>query len=459
MDNKNYEQLHQEILELIDRHSPKMLQEKIAEYDLSLVASLYETLDDESQRFLALSLGAHTLAKLFEYIDESLAAKTIEYIEHEKAAHIIEKMEKDDAVDILNELDQEDFDQVMFKLDESLAESLKVLSSYEEYTAGSIMIPDYITVKKGMDVKDAMRHLVKNAKTTEGIQRLFVVDEHNFLEGVIELKALIKARSPKLVDELIITDIVSVYVDDDIENVARLILNYGIYLTPVVNQNHQLLGVITMDDAIDILEEENDEDYARLATISSDELINESLLKSALHRLPWLIVLLLIGILIASIINQFESTLNQVTIIVFFMPLIIGMAGNTGTQSLAVTVRGISKDYFVYKGNTLHHIVKEFKIGLYNGIFIGLFAFVTSYVFMTLTGQTPTESSSLLIAFTVSLSTFFSLILASTIGALFPLLLNKLKFDPSIASGPFITTFNDILGIVIYFSLATWLIL
>ncbi|MFW5865427.1 MAG: magnesium transporter, partial [Candidatus Izemoplasmataceae bacterium] len=114
---------------------------------------------------------------------------------------------------------------------------------------------------------------------------------------------------------------------------------------------------------------------------------------------------------------------------------------------------------FVFKGNTLHHIVKEFKIGLYNGIFIGLFAFVTSYVFMTLTGQTPTESSSLLIAFTVSLSTFFSLILASTIGALFPLLLNKLKFDPSIASGPFITTFNDILGIVIYFSLATWLIL
>jgi magnesium transporter len=459
MDFKDYDIMHDEILNLIEMHSPKTLQEKLAEYDLSLVASLYETLDEESQRFLALSLSAHTLATLFDYLDETLAAKTIEYIEHEKAAHILEKMEKDDAADILNELDQEDYDQVMFKLDESLAESLKVLSSYDDYTAGAIMTPDFITLSKDMDVKEAMKVLVKNAKSNESIQRLFVVDDQFFLEGVVELKTLIKARSPKKIESLITTDIISVQVDDDIEDVARLILNYGIYLTPVVNQNHQLLGVITMDDAIDILEEENDEDYARLATISSDELINESLIKSALHRLPWLIILLFVGTLIASIINRFESTLSQVTIIVFFMPLIIGMAGNTGTQSLAVTVRGISKDYFNYKGKTLTHIFKEFRIGLYNGLFIGLFAFFSSYIFLELTNQTINNISALAVSFTVAISTLISLVLASTIGAFFPLLLNKLKIDPSIASGPFITTFNDILGIIIYFSLATWIIL
>ncbi|MFU8786259.1 MAG: magnesium transporter [Candidatus Izemoplasmataceae bacterium] len=448
-----------QIIEIIESSSPKQLQDSLVKFHPSDIALAFEELDEEKRHFVLKSLNVHVLADIFEHLDQEDAAENVQWLDNEKAAHILEEMDPDDAVDILNELNESEMEKVLDKMQDETADSLRNLALYETDTAGSIMTTDYIELKKGIDVKDAMKSLIANAHTTEGIQRLFVVDDNNFLEGVIELKKLIQARSPMTIDELIQTEVITANVNDDSEEVARLIQNYGIYILPIVNDNNQLQGVITMDDAADILDEETDEDYARFAAISSDEDINESVLKSAFHRLPWLIVLLFLGSIIATIIGSFETTLEQLTVLVFFLPLILDMAGNTGTQSLAVTVRGLSKDYFDQKGNAFKHVLKELRVGFYNGLGIGFVSFFTTFLFLTLTGQVMEFGTPFLVAITVSLSAFTALTFASAFGAFFPLLLHKIKIDPAVASGPFITTLNDIIGLLIYFSLAILIIL
>jgi len=449
--------IHDSILAIIKDHSPKNLQDQLLNYHPSDIAEVFDTLDDEDKSFVIQTLNHHLLAEIFEHMDEEDAAIHIRELENQKVARILDAMDRDDAADILNEIDDDQVETYLNLLEEDTRAELETLSQYDEHTAGGIMTPEYIALRKGMDVKDAMKELIKNAKSTEGIQRLFVVDDNNFLEGVIELKTLIQARSPMLIDELMQTDVITAKVNDDDEAVARLVQNYGIYILPIVNDKYQLQGVITMDDAADILDAETDEDYAKFANISSDIEVNQSILRSALHRLPWLVLLLFLGLIISGIISSFEDTISQITVLVFFQPLILDMAGNTGTQSLAVTVRGLSKDFFDNKQTVYKHILKELRVGLFNGVGIGVLSFFTTTIFLTLTGAGQHEP--VLIALTVGLSASVALTFASAFGAFFPLLLHKIKIDPAVASGPFITTLNDIIGLIIYFTLAALIIL
>jgi len=448
---------NEEILDIIKAHSQKDLQEQLLDYHPSDIAEVFEILNEDDRLFLIQTLNHHLLAEIFEHLDEEIAAIYFNKIEKQKVARILDVMDLDDAADILNELDDDVSQQYLDLLEEETKDALEQLSQYEEDTAGGLMTPQFIALQKGMDVKDAMKALIHNATSTEGIQRLFVIDDNGFLEGVVELKALIQARSPLSIDELMQTDVITAKVTDDDEAVARVIQNYGIYLLPVVNEKFQLQGVITMDDAADILDAETDEDYAKFANISSDEGVNDSFLKSALHRLPWLTLLLFLGLIISGIISSFEATLSQITVLVFFQPLILDMAGNTGTQSLAVTVRGLSKDYFNHKDVIYKHIFKELRVGMLNGLAIGALSLLTTTVFLTIIGSG--EHEPVLIGLTVGLSAAVSLSLASVFGAFFPLFLHKINIDPAVASGPFITTLNDILGLIIYFTLAALIIL
>ncbi len=435
---------------------------KLSEYHPSDIAEYFLLLDDDAQKQFMQKLDPKRLAPILAYPDPLIITKVFKMIPPTLAANILIEMEIDDATDIMKPMTSKEKSAVFNHMPKAFVDNLKQLIDYQEETAGSIMTTDFISLQKGMDVKDAMRELIANAKTTEGIQRLFVLDEAGVLEGIIELKKLIQARAPKKIEDLMFVDFITVKEDDHTEEVARLIQNYGMYLLPVVDENKQLKGVITMDDAADILDQETDEDYARFATISPEESVNRSVLKSAFHRLPWLTLLLALGLIVSAIIGGFEDTIAQITALVFFQPLILGMAGNTGTQSLAVTVRGLSKNYFQDFTSAKTHVFKELKVGVLNGMSIGVFSFTTTTLFLTVLTSIDfiaLDHAVWLIAMTVGMSAAIALSMASVFGAIIPLTLHKLKVDPAVASGPFITTLNDILGLVVYFTIAAIVIL
>lgn len=450
------------IIDILKNASPKTLQKKLRDFHPSDLAEGFMHVEKNIQQRLLKILDHRILADMLSYPDPMAVASLLKPLDSTKIARILTVMDVDDATDIMKCFSIETKNQIFKNMAPSTVQDLRQLIHYQEETAGSIMTTDYIVLRKGMDIKEAMKTLITNAKTTEGIQRLFVLDDNDFLEGVIELKKMIQARAPKNIEDLMVSDVITVKEDDHTEEVARIIQNYGIYLLPVVNDNNQLKGVITMDDAADILDQETDEDYARFASISSEEMIDRSIMKSALHRLPWLTVLLSLGLVVSAIIGGFENTIDQITALVFFQPLILGMAGNTGTQSLAVTVRGLSKNYYQDFESAKTHLIKELKVGATNGVGIGILSFITTWIFLTILHNInfiELHHAIWLIAMTVGLSAFVGLSLSSLIGAIVPLSLNKMKLDPAVASGPFITMLIDILALVIYFAFATIIIL
>lgn len=453
---------HDKIIDILKQASPKTLQKKLGDFHPSDIAESFMYVDREVQLRVLKILNHHILAQMLSYPDPEDIATLLKAIDAAKIARILSAMDIDDATDIMKCFAIETKNQIFKQMSPKMVLDLRSLIHYQEETAGSIMTTDYIVLRKGMDIKEAMKTLIGNAHTTEGIQRLFVLDDNDFLEGIIELKKMIQARAPKKIEDLMISDVITVKEDDHTEEVARIIQNYGIYLLPVVNDKNQLKGVITMDDAADILDQETDEDYARFAAISSEEMINRSIIKSAFHRLPWLVLLLVLGLVVSAIIGGFEDTIDQITALVFFQPLILGMAGNTGTQSLAVTVRGLSKNYYQDYQSAKNHVLKEFKVGVANGLSIGVLSFLTTSIFLSIlshVGFIELQHAVWLIGVTVGLSAAIALSMASVFGAVIPLTLNKIKIDPAVASGPFITTLNDILGLVIYFTIAAIIIL
>ncbi len=434
-----------EISQTVDKHHPSDIAEALTDLDAERLELVVET------------FGRKRLSEVLSHTEASFAARILAGLPENKAAKVLTGMNGDAAADILKTMTSTERYKYFAHMTAPDKEKLRALARYQEETAGSIMTTDYIAIQKDMDVKDAMRTLVKNANTTEGIQRLFVLDENGALEGAINLKRLIQARSPGRIADLMATEIITVQEDTDSEEAARLMQGYEIPLLPVVDEKNRLKGVITMDDAADVLDAETDEDYARFAAISADRRVHVSIFASALHRLPWLLLLLVLGLVISTIISRFESTLEAVVVLVFFQPLILDMAGNTGTQSLAVTVRGISKGAYPDRTTIFGHMFKEFRIGALNGLAIGSLSCLTSFAFLTVTGAGANPP--ILVALTIGLSLAVALAFASFFGAFIPMTLHRLKADPAVASGPFITTLNDILGLIIYFSLASFIIL
>ncbi|MFW5842194.1 MAG: magnesium transporter [Bacillota bacterium] len=441
--NKAVDQIH----DLLTAHHP------------SDVVDAFLSLDIVHQDYLIKTLKPSLLADMFEYFEEETAKMVLQTINKNKGADVLSHMEPDDATDILQYLEPEDSEDYLELMDQVNRDTLAHLLTYQEDTAGAIMTTDFIVLHKDMDVKDAMKTLVHGSSTPSLIRKLFVLDNNGFLEGVVHLKTLIQARTPKAIKDIMITEVTTVHAEDSAEGVARMMQNYAFYLMPVVNDENRMLGVITLDDAADILDEATDEDYGQFAMIDGEQAIDDTFMHAAFHRLPWLIILLVLGIFISLLMSFFEATIDKIAVLIIFQPLILGMAGNTGTQSLAVTVRGISKAYFDDKAYKQKHVIKELKIGLINGLFIGLISLLTTYLFLTITSPTMDLGTPLDVGLTVGASAFIALAFASTFGAFLPLLLHKIHIDPAVASGPFMTTLNDIIGLVIYFTLAIIIIL
>lgn len=306
------------------------------------------------------------------------------------------------------------------------------------------MTTEFIAISANQTVRSAMYIIKNEAPQAETIYYLFVIDEDKQLAGVISLRDLIVADDDTMISEIMNERVVSVSVGEDQEEVARMMRDYNFLALPVVDFQHHLLGIITVDDIIDVMEEEASDDYSKLAGIADLDTVDRNPFSAAKKRLPWLIILLFLGMFTASLIGRFEETLNKVAILAVFIPLIAGMAGNTGTQALAVAVRGIATGD-LEKESKWNIIVREAGTGFITGSICGILVTIIVYIWQ----------GDLFLGALVGISIFITLIIATLAGSLVPLLMHRMKIDPAVASGPFITTINDIISILIYFGIAT----
>lgn len=361
-----------------------------------------------------------------------------------QSAMILSKMPADDAVDILNEMDKEKVVSFLMAMDQDAADEIKQLLHYEEKTAGSIMTTEYVAILKTKTAKEAMRQLRKEAPGAETIYYLYVLDEEKRIVGVLSLRDLIIAEGDIKIEEVMSEKVVKVSVAKDQEEIAQMFRDYDLLALPVVDYQDHLLGIITVDDILDVMEEEANEDYSKFAGISESDSSKDTAFHAAKTRLPWLIILLFLGMFTASLIGRFEDTLDQVAVLAIFIPLIAGMAGNTGTQALAVAIRGLSTGDYANQGK-MKLLMRETATGLITGTVCGIVIAIVIFFW----------KDDVYLGIIVGVSIMASLIVANLAGSLVPILMDRLNIDPAVASGPFITTINDIISILIYFGMAT----
>lgn len=404
---------------------------------------LYFEIDDELKLEMIEILNDETLADFLSYLDPEEASKIVLSLDQKTMKSVVNQLETDDAIDILNELEVKDQNSILNLIDD---QDVKTSLAYDEDSAAGHMTLDIITLLPSMDVKEATRKLIKEAPDVESIQTLFVVDMENYYLGTVHLKKLIKAKSPMLVSE-IMSKTPSVLQDDLMQNVAHMMDDYALYEIAVVDSEEKLLGMITLDDALEHYQEEAIEDFKKLTTINDE--LDSPPRKSALARLPWLSLLLILSIPITLLSSGFESVLLGVAILALFQPLILDASGDVATQSLAVSLRLLNKNPKALKKNGIYEMIT----GTINGLIMAILAFAIVFIlayFMNF-GQYPP----LLIAITVSISLFLTVVFGQSIGFFIPILMSKLKIDPAAASGPLITTLADLFSIFFFFGLAS----
>lgn len=447
----NIEDIKKELLNTTDTNKIKDI---ISELHPRDVAEIIVDLNDELQDIIINSLSEEDLAEVLSFIDSEDSSEILEDISIEKAAAIIEEMEADDASDVLDEMDESLVQKIKKHLKKDTLEDLAVIDSYEEGTAGSLMNPNFIKILSNTSVKDAFKQVGLSASDAEIIDSLFIVDEKDILIGVVDLKELIIARMPKTVNEIMLENFACVDVLEDSEVAAKIVREYNVKALPVLKDG-VIQGIITMDDAFDTYTEEAEEDYAKLAGLTEDEEENESIFSSMAKRIPWLAILLIMDIVVALVISRFDNVISHLTILTFFQTAVLGLSGNCGTQSLAVSVRNLSIDKDEKK--LLKHIGKEMLQGLGLGLILAIFAFIFVVAMLLIKnslGEDLTVNFIHQVGLVLCFSVFASVFVANLIGSIIPIIFYKLKIDPAVASGPFISTINDIISVVIYFGTA-----
>ncbi|WP_299092556.1 magnesium transporter [uncultured Metabacillus sp.] len=409
-------------------------------------AKFFVKLEEEQRLTVYKFLSPEEMAAVFENIehDDDQYELFLSEMEPTFAAQMLGHMYADDAVDVLNELDKDQVASYLTIMDDEAAEEIRELLHYEEYTAGSIMTTEYIAIHANQTVHSAMQILKNEAPNAETIYYVYVIDEDKKLVGVISLRDLIINEPDIMISEVMNERVYSVSVAEDQEEVARKMKDYNFLALPVIDFRGHLLGIITVDDIVDVIDEEASDDYSKLAAISDVDSHDRSPFSAAKKRLPWLIILLFLGMFTASLIGRFEETLDKVAILAVFIPLIAGMAGNTGTQALAVAVRRIAVGD-AGEQSVFRMIMREAGTGLITGTICGVVVTLVVFVWQ----------GDIFLGMLVGISILATLTVATIAGAFIPLIMHRLKVDPAVASGPFITTINDIISILIYFGMAT----
>lgn len=374
----------------------------------------------------------------------------------QEAAKVLSLMEVDDAVDVLDEVDDATKKQVVDMLPEDAGNDIQMILSYEENEMGSRMTTNYIAIRRGIDIRQAMRELVSQAGENDNIGTVYVLDESDKYYGAIDLKDLIVARENDTLESIINTTYPFVTDHEKIEDCIDELVDYAEDSIPVLSETKELLGVITAQDVVEAVDDEMGEDYAKLAGLTDEEDLRETTKESMKKRLPWLIILLFLGMGVSSVVGAFEAAVAVLPIVMCFQSLILDMAGNVGTQSLAVTIRVLMDENLTGK-QKLHLVWKEMKVGFVNGLLLGSLAFVFIGIYIACFKHNAWLQA-FLISGCVGVSLMVAMVISSLVGTLIPIFFHKIKIDPAVASGPLITTVNDLVAVVTYYGLA-WLFL
>ena len=443
-----------ECLEIIKSNlSDEELKDELLMFHENDIAKIFPLISLEERQRLYRIVDSEILSEIISYLEEPEVY--LSEMNEETVTDVFETMDTDDIVDVLEALDDSQRNELIELMDEESLEELKLIESYEEDMIGSKMSTNYIAVEIGVSVKQAMKKVIEEAAINDNVSIIYFLDKEKFY-GALELRDLIIARENDKLEDLIKTSYPYLLDTELVSEVLNNIKEYAIESIPVVNKENKLIGVITSSDIVEAVEEEMVEDYAKLAGLSSEEDLDESIKKSIEKRIPWLLILLVLGLSTSLLISKFETVVASLPIIVFFQSLILGMSGNSGTQSLAVTIRLMSAEE-IEKGDIVRIILKELKIGLINGIIVGIATFCSVFLFL-LVFENLSSIANIKIASVVGVSMLGSMIVACVSGCLIPIIFKKCKIDPAVASGPFITTLNDVIAIVVYYGLA-WLLL
>lgn len=444
-----------QIVEIIkSTRSIDEMTEKLKDFHDKDIAQSFELLNTAERNLLYSALDAEWLADIISYIDNPV--QYVEEIGIEKLAAIINEMDADDAVDLWSVIEESVKVKLRPMIDDETKTDIRLINSYEEDEIGSLITTNFICIKQNLTIRQAMHELVRQAGENDNISTIYVVDEKNRFCGAIDLKDLIIARESTKLETLISYAYPYLLDHEKISDTIQIIKDYAEDSLPVLDKNKKIVGIITSQDVVEAVDDELGEDYAKLAGLASEEDITETTKDSVKKRLPWLIILLFLGMGVSTVVGAFEGVVAVLPVVICFQSLILDMAGNVGTQSLAVTIRVLMDENLTGK-DKLKLVVKEMKVGFCNGALLGILALVCLGVYIALF-KGYAFGTAMVISACVGVALLVAIVISSLIGTLVPMLFHKMKIDPAVASGPLITTVNDLVAVVTYYGLA-WIFL
>lgn len=433
------------IKDLINKGSDKRLRKKLKDLHYADIAEVIYELSTEQATYLVKLLDSEKTADALAEVDEDIREGILEKLSAKEIAEEIEELDTDDAADLIAELPEDRQEIVMSQItDSDHVEDIRELLTYQENTAGGLMAKELVKVEENLSVLKCLNEMRSQAEEVTRVHSIYVVDEYNILKGRLSLKDLITANSRAIVKDIYIPQVDAVTVDQPGEEVADIMSKYDLEAIPVVDNKKQLMGRITIDDIVDLIKEEAEKDYQLAAGISNDVEANDDIFELTKARLPWLFLGLIGGLGGVFILQDFEKIMElpELRSLFFYTPLIAAMAGNVGVQSSAIIVQGLANN--VVRGSLLPLLFKEIGLGLINGLALGLILILFGFII----------NQDLIISLTIAGAMMGVIIIAALVGTFVPIILNKRGIDPAIATGPFITTANDIFGIFFFFYMA-----
>ena len=456
MENKTQD-YQSEILAIIRGNtSPGVMRNKLEDYHENDLADVFSELTAAERRKVCRILNLDMLSDIFEYIDEKQAAEYLDEMDVRKAAGILSGMETDAVVDVLRMTPKEKKVLLIELMDDEVRKDMAIIASFDEEEIGSKMTTNCIMIRENLTVKQAMSSLIGQAAKNDNISTIFMVTEDSTFYGALDLKDLIIARQDACLEDLIVTSYPYVYGNELIDDCIEKLKDYSENSIPVLDNDNKLLGVITSQSIVELVDDEMGEDYAMFAGLTAEEDLKEPLRESLKKRLPWLLVLLGLGMVVSSVVGVFETVVSQLTIIMCFQSLILDMAGNVGTQSLAVTIRVLMDESLTGKQKA-ELVWKEMTIGFSNGLILGTLSFIVIGLYIALF-----KGKTIMFAYAVSgcigIALVVAMVISGAVGTCIPLFFKKINVDPAVASGPLITTINDLVAVVTYYGLS-WIFL
>jgi len=428
---------------LVNNNEDKLLLAKLNEFHHADIAEIIEQLNFNQATYIIKLLESDKTSDVLMELDEDFREQILKNLSPKEIAEEVEELDTDDAADIMSELPLERRKKVISKIiDPDLKADIKELLTYDENSAGGLMAKELVKVNENWTVTKCVKEMRIQATEVTRVHSIYVVDNENKLKGRLSLKDLLVANTKSKIKSVYISKVDSVKVDEDAESVANIMQKYDLEAIPVIDHQNTLLGRITIDDIVDIIKEEAEKDYQLAAGILQDVDVDDSIMELSRARLPWLILGLIGGVGAAAVMGAFDEILIKHQILFYFTPLIAAMAGNVGVQSSAIIVQGLANDDI--RGSINNRLIKETFLSILNGFILSLILFL----FITAWGE------EIVVASAISISLVIVIIVAGIIGTFIPLFLEKRGIDPAIATGPFITTSNDIFGILIYFWIA-----